>query len=201
MPTKKTTKTTNNEANINDTKIIDNVENVHETEDIVEAKKPKREFKDTDRVLISNNRNWNLDFVSIEHDKMDITIPAAVKHWKKLTVAEVQGQIQMENTFFVGIDGRGNNAAIEIEDKEMRDYLFHLEGDEGDDMIVLNVESVRNLLAIENKAEYEKRLKELVVTESDKKMIVPLAFEAGIDNVASYKITMIEKMSGFKFYK
>lgn len=201
MPTKKTTKTTNNEANINDTKIIDNVENVNETEDIVEVKKPKREFKDTDRVLISNNRNWNLDFVSIEHDKMDITIPAAVKHWKKLTVAEVQGQIQMENTFFVGIDGRGNNAAIEIEDKEMRDYLFHLEGDEGDDMIVLNVESVRNLLAIENKAEYEKRLKELVVTESDKKMIVPLAFEAGIDNVASYKITMIEKMSGFKFYK
>ena len=193
MPVKKTKEdiTKNEETTVGNVSasIVDNIEKVS---------KPKREIKDTDRVVISNNRNWNLDFVSTETGR-DITIPAAVKHWKKLTVAEVEGQIQTENGFFVGVDGRGNNAAIEIEDKEIRDYLFHLEGNEGDGIIVLNVESVRELLAIDNKNEYERRLNELVVSKSDKKMIIPLAIEAGIDDVASYKISMIEKISGYKF--
>lgn len=175
--------------------IIDNIEETT----IPEIKKTKREIKDTDRVIISNNRNWNLDFVSSDINGRDITIPAGVKHWKQLTVAEVEGQIQLGNTFFVGADGKGNNAAIEIEDKEIRDYLFHLEGNEGDDMIVLNVDSVRELLAIENKSEYERRLNELIVSKSDKKMIIPLALEAGIDDAASYKISMIEKLCGYKF--
>lgn len=178
--------------------IVDNIEVVAAPETVVESK-VKREIKGTDRVVISNNRNWNLDFKSTEAPHYDITIPAGVKHWKKLTVAEVEGQIQIDNSFFIGRDGRGNNAAIEIEDKEIRDYLFHTEGDEEDDIIILNLESVRDLLAIENKSEFENRLKELVVSDSDKKMIIPLAIEAGIDDVASYKIAKIEKISGNKF--
>lgn len=192
MSTKKTTK-------IIEENTIDNIEETPVISEPVAKKKTKREIKDTDRVVISNNRNWNLDFVSSDINGRDITIPANVKHWKQLTVAEVEGQIQLGNTFFVGADGRGNNAAIEIEDTEIRDYLFHLEGNEGDDMIVLNVDSVRELLAIENKAEYERRLNELVKSKSDKKMIIPLALEAGIDDAASYKITMIEKLCGYKF--
>lgn len=172
--------------------IVDNIE-------VVTTPKAKREIKGTDRVVISNNRNWNLNFVSTEPPYYDITIPAGVKHWKKLTVAEVEGQIQIDNSFFVGRDGRGNNAAIEIEDKDIRDYLFHTEGDEGDGIIVLNLKSVKELLAIENKNDFEKRLAKLVVSDSDKKMIVPLAIEAGIDDVASYKISKIEKISGYKF--
>lgn len=172
--------------------IVDNIE-------VVTAPKAKREIKGTDRVVISNNRNWNLNFVSTEPPYYDITIPAGVKHWKKLTVAEVEGQIQIDNSFFVGRDGRGNNAAIEIEDKDIRDYLFHTEGNEGDGIIVLNLKSVKELLAIENKNDFEKRLAKLVVSDSDKKMIVPLAIEAGIDDVASYKISKIEKISGYKF--
>lgn len=196
MPNKKTIKN----EDIVDTTIIDNIEETVESVKPITSKKPKREFNDTDRVVISNNRNWNLDFVSTETGR-DITIPANVKHWKKLTIAEIQGQIQTDNSFFVGTDGRGNNAAIEIEDREVRDFLFHLEGNEGDSMIILNTDSVKKLLAIDNKAEYERRLNELVVSKSDKKMIIPLALEVGIDDVASYKITLIEKVSGFKFYK
>lgn len=190
MPTKKTTK--------NDNVIVDNIEETSEVAETVATKKSKRQINDTDKVAISNNRNWNLDFVSAETDR-DITIPANVKHWKKLTVGEIEKQIQLDNGFFVGIDGKGNNAAIEIEDEEIRNYVFHFENNEGENVILLNAKNVKQLLDIENKAEYERKLKELVVTKSDKKMIIPLALEVGIDDVASYKIALIEKISGYKF--
>lgn len=190
MPTKKTTK--------NENVIVDNIEETSEVTEPVVTKKTKRQINDTDKVAISNNRNWNLDFISAETDR-DITIPASVKHWKKLTVGEIEKQIQLDNGFFVGVDGKGNNAAIEIEDKEVRDYVFHFENNEGDNVVLLNAESVRQLLAIENRKEYERKLNELVATKSDKKMIIPLALEVGIDDVASYKIALIEKISGYKF--
>lgn len=165
---------------------------------IVNNVEVKREIKDTDRVVISNNRNWDLHFVSTETGR-DIKIPASVKNWKKLTVAEVEGQIQTDNTFFIGSDGIGNNAAIEIVDKEVRDYLFHFEGNEGDNAIILNLDSVKKLLAIEDKSEFEDYLNKLVVSESDKKMIAPLAIEAGLDDVSSYKVERIKKVSGYNF--
>ena len=36
-------------------------------------------------------------------------------------------------------------------------------------------------------------------TDSEKKMIISVAKEIGIDNVEAYKISAIEKISGYKF--
>ena len=83
MSTKKTTKTIEENT-------LDNIEETPVVSEPVAKKKTKREIKDTDRVVISNNRNWNLDFVSSDINGRDITIPASVKHWKQLTVAEVE---------------------------------------------------------------------------------------------------------------
>ena len=42
-------------------------------------------------------------------------------------------------------------------------------------------------------------LKELVVTNSDKKMIAKLAIKANIEEVEGYKKTAIENLIGYKF--
>ena len=61
------------------------------------------------------------------------------------------------------------------------------------------METVVELLAVTPKAKFEAKLKEIVVTEAEKKMIVPLAKEAGVDDVESYKMALIEKHSGIDF--
>lgn len=171
--------------------VIDN------TDDEISVK-PKKEISFTDRVVLTNTRSWNLNFKSTETDK-DIVIPAGAEHWSKLTVAEVEGQIQTGNFFFVGADGDGNNAYIEIEDESVRNFVFHFDENENNDRVILNLESVKNLLAIDDRTEFESVLEKLVVTDGDKRMIIPMALKAGIDNVQSYKVSAIEEISGYKF--
>lgn len=189
MPVKKNTKAeTENTA---EETIVDNI-----TEEI--PVKPKKEIAYTDRVIITNTRSWNLNFTSTETGR-DIVVPAGAKHWSKLTVAEVEGQIQTGNFFFVGADGEGNNAYIEIEDDDIRNFVFHSDENNNGDKIILNLNSVKQLLAISNRSTFEDALEKLVVTEGDKRMIIPMAIKVGIDNVQSYKVSAIEKISGYKF--
>lgn len=185
MAVKKTSKAETENA------VIDN------TDDEISVK-PKKEISYTDRVILTNTRSWNLNFKSTETDK-DIVIPAGAEHWSKLTVAEVEGQIQTGNFFFVGADGDGNNAYIEIEDESVRNFVFHFDENENNDRVILNLNSVKNLLAIDDRTEFEAFLKKLVVTDGDKRMIIPMALKAGIDNVQSYKVSAIEEISGYKF--
>lgn len=157
------------------------------------------EVKLTDRVSIDNLVNWNLDFVGSESQR-DITIPASVKNYKQLTVAEVDGQIKLGNGFFCGADGFGNNAYIKINDKNVIAFLFGTdEESEQVDNVLLTLANVKELLAVTPKATFEKELKKLVVTEAEKKMIIPLAQEAGVEEAESYKLNAIEKISGFTF--
>lgn len=171
--------------------IIDNI-------DVEASARPKKEISYTDRVVLTNTRSWNLNFKSTETDK-DIVIPARAEHWSKLTVAEVEGQIQTGNFFFAGADGDGNNAYIKIEDDDVRNFVFHFDEYENGERIILDLESVKKLLAISNRDEFESELEKLVVTDGDKRMIIPMALKAGIDNVESYKVSAIEKISGYKF--
>lgn len=171
--------------------IIDNI-------DVEASARPKKEISYTDRVVLTNTRSWNLNFKSTETDK-DIVIPAGAEHWSKLTVAEVEGQIQTGNFFFVGADGDGNNAYVEIEDEAVRNFVFHFDENENNDRIILNVNSVKKLLAIDDKTEFKSFLEKLVVTEGDKRMIIPMALKVGIDDVQSYKVSAIEEISGYKF--
>lgn len=155
------------------------------------------EIKLTDRVSIDNLVNWNLDFVSSEA-KRDITIPASVKGFKQLSVAEVDGQVKLGNKFFCGVDGFGSNAYIKINDKAVMDFVFGTSG-ESTDVTLLTLENVKKMLYTTPKAAFEKELSKLVVTEAEKKMIITIAKEAGIEEVEGYKKTAIEKISGYTF--
>lgn len=158
----------------------------------------KREIALTDRVPITNLNNWELNFISTETEK-DIVIPARANKIRKLTVAEIDGQVQSGNIYFVGVDGMGNNACIKIEDEDVFRYVFRLDDDEPVNVRILDLDSVKNLLNIADKKEYERELESLVVTNSDKKMIVSLVQQAGIENVEGYKKTAIENLIGYKF--
>lgn len=161
--------------------------------------KPKREIQLTDRVFIENTRNWGLGFRAIESQK-DISIPAGAKRYAQLNVAEVMAQIQEGNIMFCGVDGLGNNAYLKILDDDVRKYVFsYQEGESDIKPVILDTDSVKKLLNISDKKDFIKELKRLVVTEGDKKMIVPLAKKVGIDNVAGYKRDEIEKISGYTF--
>ena len=173
-------------------------EEVITTESTVTKKSKKKEVSLTDRVPITNLNDWELHFVSTETNK-DIVIPAKANKLKTLTVAEIDGQVQSGNKFFVGVDGMGNNACIKIEDEDVFRYVFRLSDDEPVNVKVLDLDTVKRLIKISDRKEYEKELKELVVTNSDKKMIAKLAIKANIEEVEGYKKTAIENLIGYKF--
>lgn len=157
------------------------------------------QVKLTDRVSIDNLRSWDLGFRATETER-DITIPANVKGYKQLTVAEIDGQVKMGNLFFVGKDGFGNNADIKINDENVIKFVFG-EGDEEEkpSTTLLTLDALKEVLAITPKTKFEEAVSKLVATEAEKKTVIELAKEAGIENVEGYKKTFIEKISGYKF--
>lgn len=157
------------------------------------------DLRPSDRVAIDNLCDWNINFVSEETGK-DIVIPQSVRNYKTLTLSEVDAQVKIGNIAFVGVDGLGSHAAIRIIDPIMREYVFQ----EVVDPIQLTEDAVVELLEIENRSQYEARLSELVVTNSEKKMIAIMCSDnethprVSLDNVVSYKIGSIERLTGTK---
>lgn len=151
-----------------------------------------------DRVAITNLRSWALHFRAQETAR-DIQVPAGAKAWKRLTVAEVDSQVKAGNTFFCGTDGLGSNAAIKIDDDAVRRYVFALDAGDDHEQTVLTLDAVKDLVTTTPKAAFLEKLKKLVVTEGDRRMIVALATEAGIENAEAYKVTEIEKLAHTQF--
>lgn len=151
-----------------------------------------------DRAAITNLRSWALHFRAQEADR-DIQVPAGAKAWKRLTVAEVDAQVKAGNDLFCGTDGLGSNAALKIEDESVRRYVFSLDASDDQPQTLLTLEAVKDLVATTPKAAFLEKLKQLVVTEGDRRMIVSLATEAGIENAEAYKVTEIEKLAHTQF--
>lgn len=157
--------------------------------------KEKKTIQTHDRVAIDNLMDWDLSFRGIESQK-DFVIPKSAKDWKQLTVDEVDAQVKSGNHFFCGTDGFGANAHIHIRDKKVREYIF---GDSVGEQVILDLETVKKLLNVSPQSEFENELEKTVVTDAQKKMIVPLCKTAGIELKEAYKKTLIEKWSGYKF--
>ena len=155
------------------------------------------ELKLTDRVSIDNLVSWDCHFKATEADR-DIVIPANVKNYKQLTLAEIDGQVKMGNGFLCGTDSFGGNASIRINDSKVRDFVFGT-NENPEPIIQLDLETVKKLLTIKTKSAFIEELKKVVVTEAEKKMIIPLAIEAKIEDYESFKTIEIEKYTGLKF--
>ena len=72
---------------------------------------------------------------------------------------------------------------------------FGLDGVDVPDPSVLNVESVKALLAIKTKGKFHEQLESMVKTNAEKKMLVELAFEAGADEAESWKVDALRKLA------
>lgn len=148
----------------------------------------------SDRVSIDNLCDWDIGFAGIETNR-DITIAGGVKNFRSLTVAEVDAQVKTGNVAFCGEDGFGRHASIRINDPLIREYVFQ----EAVDPLQLTEENVRKLLSIQDKKKFHQALSDLVVKNHEKKMITRLVERIGRDDMPSYQIVAIEKLSGIKF--
>ena len=152
------------------------------------------DVKPTERVSIDNLCSWDIYFKSEETDK-DICVKGGVKGNVKLTASEILAQVQADNIAFVGVDGMGSHASIRITDPVVRAYVFGKDIDP----VQLTEEAVRHLLNIEDRKQFRTELEKLVVTNAEKKQIVLTCEHIGIDNVESFKMNLIESISGVRF--
>ena len=112
-----------------------------------------------------------------------------------LSEEEVLAQIQTGNVMFTGTDGMGNHARIQIVDEAKRKELFGLGDAEVSTPILLNEESVKELLAIRSKAKFNEQLEAMVKTDAEKRMLVELAFSAGAEDAESWKVDALRKLA------
>lgn len=146
------------------------------------------------KIVVKNLCAWDLSFPRIE-SYGDVYL--VQKGSTRLTLAEIQSQIHSNNVMFVGTDGKGSHARIFIDDKDARIY-FGFEEDEKP-QFVLNAEEVKNLLEVTGKAAFEKAVKQKVVTQSEKMLLVEESKRLKLNDFG--KIQFIEKYTGYKFDK
>lgn len=144
------------------------------------------------KVCVNNLCAWNLYFKRIT-GVGDIKLPAGSKNYPLESYDELLAQIQSGNKIFVGTDGLGSHARVEIVDKETRNKLFGVEDTSGDP-VILTEETVKALLAIRTKAKFNERLNELVKTSAEKKMLVDLAFSVGAEDAETWKVDTLRAL-------
>ena len=148
----------------------------------------------TNNVLVNNLCGWNLYFKRIT-GQGDITVPANAKKFPLLSYDEVLAQIQTGNVMFTGVDGMGNHARIQIIDEAQRKELFGIDGVETEAPVLVDINSVKELLAIRTKAKFTERLNSMVKTNAEKKMLVDLAFRAGAEESESWKVDALRALA------
>lgn len=99
------------------------------------------------RIAITNLRNYALHFRDSEN-RSDIVIPAGVKRWNGLTYREVENQVGMNNVMFTGVDTKGSNARIFIEDEAVRNAIFHITNSKELHTDTLTLDNVKKMLAL-----------------------------------------------------
>lgn len=148
----------------------------------------------TNNVLVNNLCGWPLYFKR-STGMGDIEIPANAKGFPMLSFEEVLTQIQLGNKMFTGSDGMGNHARIQIVNDEQRKALFGVEGLDVDAPAVVDLESVKALLAIRSKAKFNEQLNRMVATNAEKKMLLELADKAGAEEAESWKVDALRELA------
>lgn len=133
-----------------------------------------REFSRNDRVRVDNCYAWDIGFRS-SVTREDITIPAGAKGYALLTVDQVEEEIMRQNVFFVGTDGLGDHAGLQICDPDMYKYLFRTE----DKTHHIGKDALLEVLKLSGKQKFTDAVAELVCTSSEARMC--LYFMTDID--------------------
>jgi hypothetical protein len=144
-----------------------------------------------EKILIKNLCEWNIYFKRI-NGVGDISLPP--KTTIKIDRGEVISQVQTNNVFFVGSDGKGSHARIFIEDKPTRiECGFETEEKEQD---VITESKVKEVFAAKNFNTFKKGIENIVKSHAEKVTLVNLVKKLNLNEYD--KIKFIEAHTGME---
>lgn len=146
----------------------------------------------TEKVALNNLCSWPVYFKRA-NGVGDVRIPANAEKFSALDMEEVRMQIQLDNKLFTGTDSSipGSHARLFITDAAQRNELFGITCEDAKDVLVLTSDTIKEILNIRTKKEFNESLQALVTTDAEKKMVVELAKKVGGDDVAAWKMEAI----------
>lgn len=145
------------------------------------------------KVIVKNLCSWCVGFPRI-NSQGDVSI--APLGQVSLTADEVIAQCYSNNKLIVGTDGKGSHAKVFIDDKEIRvEVGFEEEGNENIQNIITQ-DKVKSLFEVKTLNSFKKKFEEVIVTESEKALVVELIKKLNINDYD--KIKFVEAYTGLK---
>lgn len=144
-----------------------------------------------EKILIKNLCEWNIYFKRI-NGVGDISLPP--KTTVKIDRGEVISQVQTNNVFFVGSDGKGSHARIFIEDKPTRiECGFETEEKEQE---VITESKVKEIFTAKNFNTFKKGIENIAKSHAEKATLVNLVKKLNLNEYD--KIKFIEAYTGME---
>lgn len=155
-----------------------------------------KELNMEQKVTVKSIASWTTGFKRIESNG-DVTIPP--RGDVRLSRSEIISQVQNGNRLFTGIDERGSHATLFVDDDDTRlelefDYIG--EDEKLHKQNVLTSDSVKKLFALKSMKSFEEKIKELIVTQAEKRALVDIINKEKIND--HEKIRIAEKYTGYK---
>lgn len=145
------------------------------------------------KVVIKNLCSWGIGFSRI-NSLGDVSI---VPHGQMtLSADEVIAQCYANNKLLVGTDGKGSHASVYIDDKEVRVEVGFEEDGQQEEQNIITEDKVKSLFEIKTLNSFKKEFEEIIVTESEKALVVELIKTLKINDYD--KIKYVEAYTGFK---
>ena len=146
-----------------------------------------REFSRNDRVRIDNCYAWDIAFHS-DVARRDIMIPGGAKGYALITLDMAEEEILKQNVFFVGTDGLGDHAGLQICDPDMYKYLFRTE----DKTRHISKDALLEVLKLSGKQKFTDAVAELITTSSEARMCMYYMNDIDWSELLGWKYDVLE---------
>lgn len=146
-----------------------------------------KEFSRNDRVRIDSCYAWDIAFHS-DVARRDIMIPGGAKGYALITVDMAEEEILKQNRFFVGLDGLGDHAGLQICDSDMYKYLFRTE----DKTHHISRNALLEVLKLSGKQKLTDAVAELIATSSEARMCMYYMNDIDWSELLGWKYDVLE---------
>lgn len=146
-----------------------------------------KEFQRNDRVRIDSCYAWDIAFHS-DVARRDIMIPGGAKGYALITVDMAEEEILKQNVFFVGTDGLGDHAGLQICDPDMYKYLFRTE----DKTHHISRDALLEVLKLSGKQKFTDAVAELIATSSEARMCMYYMNDIDWSELLGWKYDVLE---------
>lgn len=144
------------------------------------------------KVTIRNLAGWMVGFACLTTIG-DVSIVA--NGTQRVSRNELLAQVQNNNRLLAGLDGMGGHATIYIDDAATRVELGFDSEDGSVKQNILTDDAVKELFAIKNQEEFERKYDEVIKTRAEKYAIIKIIQRLGLNDFS--KIRFIEKKTGY----